>query len=134
MTKTTGIFAVSMIAMMAVGVGTDEVHANLASKAYVDREINNISLTPGPQGPTGSTGNTGAQGATGAQGTQGNRGYQGYQGATGATGAVSSVTNSGSGYVVTGLSGTSALTVTKANVQIPVGSATATTYATIWVE
>ena len=42
---------------------------------------------------------------------------------------------SGSGAVVTNVSQTDGkVTVTKGNVQIPVGSATATTYATIWVE
>lgn len=42
---------------------------------------------------------------------------------------------SGSGAVVTNVSQTNGkVTVTKGNVQIPVGSATATTYATIWVE
>ena len=42
---------------------------------------------------------------------------------------------SGSGAVVTDVSQTDGkVTVTKGNVQIPVGSATATTYATIWVE
>ncbi len=42
---------------------------------------------------------------------------------------------SGSGAVVTGVSQTDGkVTVTKGNVQIPVGSASATTYAAIWVE
>ena len=42
---------------------------------------------------------------------------------------------SGSGAVVTNVSQTDGkVTVTKGNVQIPVGSATATEYATIWVE
>lgn len=44
-------------------------------------------------------------------------------------------TVSGTGAVVTGVSQTDGkVTVTKGNVQIPVGSATATTYATMWVE
>lgn len=44
-------------------------------------------------------------------------------------------TSTGTGAVVTGVSQTDGkVTVTKGNVQIPVGSATATTYATIWVE
>lgn len=46
--------------------------------------------------------------------------------------AVQGFTNSGTGYVVTGV--TDKGTVTRGNVQIPVGSATATTYAQIWVE
>lgn len=46
--------------------------------------------------------------------------------------AVKGFTDSGSGYVVTGVTGKG--TVTRGNVQIPVGSATATTYAQIWVE
>ncbi len=42
---------------------------------------------------------------------------------------------SGTGYVVTGITASGdTVTATKANVQIPVGSATATTYATIWVQ
>ena len=46
-----------------------------------------------------------------------------------------SLTNSGSGAVVTGVSKSgNTVTVTKGNVQIPVGSATATSYATIWVQ
>ena len=44
-------------------------------------------------------------------------------------------TASGSGNVVTNVTQTNGkVTVTKGNVQIPVGSATATSYATIWVE
>ena len=44
-------------------------------------------------------------------------------------------TSSGSGAVVTEVAQVDGkVTVTKGNVQIPVGSATATTYATIWVE
>ena len=44
-------------------------------------------------------------------------------------------TSSGSGAVVTDVSQTDGkVSVTKGNVQIPVGSATATTYATIWVQ
>ena len=44
-------------------------------------------------------------------------------------------TSSGSGAVVTNVSQTDGkVSVTKGNVQIPVGSATATTYATIWVQ
>ena len=44
-------------------------------------------------------------------------------------------TSSGSGAVVTKVSQTDGkVSVTKGNVQIPVGSATATTYATIWVQ
>lgn len=44
-------------------------------------------------------------------------------------------TVSGTGAVVTGVSQTDGkVTVTKGNVQIPVGSSTATTYATMWVE
>ena len=44
-------------------------------------------------------------------------------------------TSSGSGAVVTDVSQKDGkVSVTKGNVQIPVGSATATTYATIWVQ
>lgn len=44
-------------------------------------------------------------------------------------------TSSGTGAVVTGVSQTDGkVTVTKGNVQIPVGGESATTYATIWVE
>jgi len=41
---------------------------------------------------------------------------------------------SGTGYVVSDISGTTSLNVTKSNIQIPVGSEASTTYATIWVE
>ncbi len=49
--------------------------------------------------------------------------------------AVTSVATSGSGAVVTGFSKSgNSMTVTKSNVKIPVGSATSTSYASIWVE
>ena len=47
----------------------------------------------------------------------------------------SNVTTSGTGAVVTAVSASNgAVTVTKSNVQIPVGSSSATTYANIWVQ
>lgn len=47
----------------------------------------------------------------------------------------SNVTTSGTGAVVTAVSASNGVvTVTKSNVQIPVGSSSATTYANIWVQ
>ena len=49
--------------------------------------------------------------------------------------AVTNVTSSGTGSVIAGFSKSgNTMTVTRTNVQIPVGSATATSYASIWVE
>lgn len=49
--------------------------------------------------------------------------------------AVTNVTSSGTGSVIGGFSKSgNTMTVTRTNVQIPVGSATATSYASIWVE
>ena len=67
----------------------------------------------GEKGSTGNTGPTGATGATGPTGETGSTGAIGPTGPTGATGAVSSITVTGTGDVVTDISGTSALTVTK---------------------
>ena len=64
----------------------------LATTAYVDTEIANISLTPGPQGlqgdtgPAGPKGDTGDQGPIGPQGPQGEQGIQGPQGEQGPAG------------------------------------------------
>lgn len=54
-----------------------------ATKRYVDTEIGQIKLTPGPQGPKGEKGDAGAQGP---QGLKGNTGPQGAKGATGPAG------------------------------------------------
>lgn len=54
-----------------------------ATKRYVDTEIGQIELTPGPQGPKGDKGDAGAQGP---QGLKGNTGPQGAKGATGPAG------------------------------------------------
>ena len=56
------------------------------TKTYVDEQIENIELTPGPQGPQGPQGEQGLQGATGPQGAEGPQGEQGIQGADGAQG------------------------------------------------
>ena len=157
MTTKTNIFSVSLIAIVAVIAATNS-YANIVGKTYVDNRLDNISLLEGPQGeigaqgPQGEVGVQGPQGLTGAQGLQGEIGAQGSQGIAGAdgaqgpqgadgaqgpqgdTGSVSSVVTTGSGYIISDISGTSTLTVTKSNVQIPFGSENATTYATIWVE
>ncbi|MDR1338256.1 MAG: hypothetical protein LBJ73_04495 [Rickettsiales bacterium] len=119
MIKTAGIFMISIVTLVAVVFGVGPARADLASKDYVERIVGNISLMPGPAGPTGATGATGATGPAGP---------------TGPAGSVNAVNVTGTGNMVTEISGTSTLAVTKGNVQIPVGSATATTYATIWVE
>ncbi len=167
MMKTTGFLAVSLTAIMAVGASLTDGHAatvdRVASVDYVDRQIQTIELTPGPQGATGAqgapgaTGAVGPQGAQGATGPQGERGLQGVQGPQGATGAKGDTGPQGAtgaqgakgatGSVGTATANSAAgkfartmavsggnLTVTYENIQIPVGSATATTYATIWVE
>ena len=43
--------------------------ANINMKSYVDDQITNISLTPGPQGPAGATGAAGPQGPAGSNAT-----------------------------------------------------------------
>ena len=59
---------------------------NPATKDYVDTEIKNISLTPGPQGEPGIQGPKGEQGSQGIPGKQGPTGPQGPKGDTGSTG------------------------------------------------
>lgn len=49
--------------------------ASKADKSYVDTEIENIELTPGPQGPQGPQGEQGLQGPAGTQGPAGEPGY-----------------------------------------------------------
>jgi hypothetical protein len=51
------------------------------SLTNLQKEITNISLTPGPQGPQGTTGATGPEGPVGAIGPQGATGSTGQQGA-----------------------------------------------------
>ncbi|HNY24985.1 MAG TPA: hypothetical protein PKJ33_00340 [Alphaproteobacteria bacterium] len=166
MTKKNCIFSVSLVAIIIVTT-VGYASGNIASKTYVDRVVEGVTLIPGPQGPqgetgpqgpkgdTGDTGAQGPQGETGPQGSQGIQGIQGPQGETGAQGpqgeigpqgpqgiqgpagesGLASVTTSGTGYVISDVSvGTDTLNVTKSNVKIPIGSETATTYATIWVE
>ena len=60
--------------------------ANKADVSYVDTQIANIELNPGPQGPAGPAGTNGATGPAGPQGPQGATGPQGPQGATGPMG------------------------------------------------
>ena len=64
--------------------------ASKADKSYVDTEIENIELTPGPQGeqgPAGPQGPKGDKGDTGATGAKGDVGPQGPAGPSGPTGA-----------------------------------------------
>ena len=60
--------------------------SQFTSKTYVDTEIRNIELTPGPKGDTGPQGPEGPQGPQGEQGIQGIQGVQGPKGDTGLTG------------------------------------------------
>lgn len=60
--------------------------SQFTSKTYVDTEIRNIELTPGPKGDTGPQGPEGPQGPQGEQGIQGIQGIQGTQGPQGASG------------------------------------------------
>jgi hypothetical protein len=55
--------------------------------AALQSQIDNISLTPGPQGPQGKAGDAGAAGTNGDAGTNGAAGAQGPQGKAGADGA-----------------------------------------------
>jgi len=50
-------------------VSTLVTTANVNMKSYVDDQITNITLTPGPQGPAGATGATGAAGPAGSSAT-----------------------------------------------------------------
>lgn len=58
-----------------------------ATKRYVDNEITQIELTPGPQGPKGDKGDTGPQGPQGLKGATGPQGAKGATGAAGPSGA-----------------------------------------------
>lgn len=58
----------------------------LITKQYVDTEINNIVLTPGPQGPKGDAGAQGIQGPVGPSGGIGPQGERGPIGPTGPPG------------------------------------------------
>ena len=54
--------------------------------AELEKELEDISLTPGAQGPQGPAGKDGSVGATGPQGPQGATGVTGAKGSTGAAG------------------------------------------------
>ena len=56
------------------------------TKEYVDEQIDEIELLPGPQGPQGVQGPQGPEGPEGPQGPQGTQGIQGPQGPAGADG------------------------------------------------
>ncbi len=94
----------------------------------------------GPQGPKGDTGDIGPQGTPGAPGAKGDTGDIGPIGPTGPqgpAGSVASLATIGAGNVITDVAldtNTKVLTTTKSNIQIPIGSAAGTTYATIWIE
>lgn len=59
---------------------------NKATTEYVDSQISEISLTPGPAGPRGEQGPKGETGATGPQGPIGETGPKGEQGLQGPAG------------------------------------------------
>lgn len=73
---------------LADALNNDEDFAATVTQELTDikNDIENISLTPGPQGATGPQGPTGATGATGAKGNQGATGAKGNTGATGPKG------------------------------------------------
>ena len=61
-------------------------HSIWAAVMDLQKQINNIELTPGPTGPIGPQGPAGTPGADGAQGPAGTPGADGAQGPAGATG------------------------------------------------
>lgn len=67
--------------------GGDVDLSGYATIDFVEQEISNIELTPGPQGPKGDKGDTGETGPVGPQGLQGPKGDTGLQGPKGDTGA-----------------------------------------------
>ena len=66
--------------------GSVEHEYDITNKKYVDKQIQDIELTPGPKGDAGAQGERGPKGDTGAQGVQGERGPQGPQGVQGERG------------------------------------------------
>ena len=64
--------------------------------AELEKELEDISLTPGAQGPQGAQGAQGPAGSNGKDGSIGATGLQGPQGATGATGSAGSDGKNGS--------------------------------------
>lgn len=71
----------------AISVGEPTLDEHAATKEYVDTEIFEISLTPGPEGPTGPQGPTGPTGAAGLDGDDGLDGETGPTGPQGPPGA-----------------------------------------------
>ena len=67
--------------------------------AELEKELEDISLTPGPKGSTGATGPQGPAGFNGKDGSVGVTGPQGPQGATGATGAKGSTGAAGNSHL-----------------------------------
>ena len=65
--------------------GEIEDDGSFVSKQYVDKRIEAIELTPGPQGEKGDQGEPGPKGDTGPIGPQGEVGPQGPKGDTGDT-------------------------------------------------
>lgn len=59
----------SVLSSSVTATNASIVTANVGMKSYVDDQITNISLTPGPQGPSGATGATGAAGPAGSDAT-----------------------------------------------------------------
>ncbi len=62
------------------------VNPDLVTYEYVNQQIEQIQLTPGPQGEQGEMGPQGPQGEVGPQGPQGEQGIQGEQGPQGIQG------------------------------------------------
>ena len=62
--------------------------------AELEKELEDISLTPGPQGPQGPQGPTGSNGKDGSVGATGPQGPRGATGATGAKGSTGAAGNS----------------------------------------
>lgn len=64
-------------------LGSINVDLDVVNKDYVDGEIKNIELTPGPKGDVGPVGPQGPKGATGPKGDPGEKGKTGPQGPKG---------------------------------------------------
>ena len=106
---------------LADALNNDENFAATVTQELTDikNDIENISLTPGPQGATGPQGPAGATGATGSTGKQGATGATGPKGATGATGPKGDTGPTGA----TGTNGTNA-TITSASATVDANTGT----------
>ncbi len=130
------IFAVSLVTVTAAFLGIGDARSDIASREYVDSIVSNIDMSA-KEDKTNKTTDLSVVG---------NQTDTAYPSALAVVTYVNQITSAistavtvnatGTGNLISNISGsgTDTLTVTKSNVQIPVGSATATTYANIWVE